>query len=239
MTNKNKYILILITCLIISACSYNSSDNSTFSDTTSLNKNEFIQTDTAKIKINTAFPFGCADLAKYNYPHYWEEDHEHYGKLKSPEGKELADISTLLSSINNAKTIKAPIIKSIEYLDLNKEYEGDAYYFDTIAVRKMDSCIYRLPDISKYQCYYYRQHSSKKTYGIYGSLLLLDPATQIGKLLTLYFECGGDQHVKLRYYFIDKDTIHIYDGACYDDGTTLAEAFKITVNEEGEIVLIK
>ncbi len=233
-----KYLtLIFITCLTICSCSHKPTENSTFSDTTLLNKKTIVQTDTNKVKINTGFPFGCADLAKYKYPKYWEENHEHYGQLKSPEGKELADISTLLHKINNAKTISPPIIKSIEYLNLNEKYKDDAYYFDTLAIKQIDSCIYRLPDIRGYQCYYYRQQTKKQSYGDYGSLLMLDPTTQIGKLLTLYFEYGGDQNVKLRYYFIDKDTIHIYDGNSEYDGTTLTEAFKITVAETKEIVI--
>lgn len=237
MTNIKNILPLLIACLIITACSNNTSDNSTFSDTTSLTKNTIIQNDTDKIKVNTKFPFGCAKLAMYTYPYYWEEDHEQYGKLKSPKGKEFAENSTLLSTIHNARTISSPSIKSVEFLDLNKKYKKDSYYFDTIAVKQLDSCVYRLPDIRKYRCYYYRQHTSKQSYGTYGSLLLIDPATQIGKLITLYFEYGGDQNVTLRYYFIDKDTIHIYDGACYDDGTTLTEAFKIIVTEKNEIVL--
>lgn len=233
-----KYLkLILIACLTIYSFSHTASDNSTYSETTSLPKNMNVKTDTDKIKINATFPFGCADLAKYKYPHYWEEDHEHYGRLKSPEGKELADISTLLHTINNAKTINNPSIKSIEYLNLNEKYKDDAFYFDTLAVKQIDSCIYRLPDIRGYQCYYFRQYTNKQSYGEYASLLLLDPATQIGKLLTLYFKYGGEQNVNVRYYFIDKDTIHIYDGSYYDDGTTLNESFKITITEKNEIVI--
>lgn len=234
----NHLPVILFPCLTICACSHNTSDNANFSDTTSLNKNAIVQTDTDKIRINTNFPFGCADLAKIKYPHYWQEDHEHFGRLKSPEGKELGDISTLLHTINNAKTISSPNIKSIAYLEINDRYKND-YYFDTLAVKLLDSCIYRLPNINGYQCYYYRQHTQKQTYGAYGSLLLLDPATQNGKLLNLYFEYGGDQNVKLRYYFIDKDTINIYDGDCDDAGTTLSESFKIFVNPEGEIEIVE
>lgn len=163
-----------------------------------------------------------------------EEDREHYGRLKSPEGKEFADISTFLHAINNAKTINSPEINGIEYLDINNRYKND-YYFDTLAIKLPDSCIYRLPDMKAYECYYYRQHTKKQTYGVYGSLLLLDPVTRIGNLLTLYFEYGGDQNVKLRYYLIDKDTIHIYDGDCEDAGTTLSESFKIFINAEGKI----
>ncbi len=200
------HTLISIACLIIYSCSHKSSDNSNFSDTISLKKNDFVQIVTNKIRINTKLPFGSTDLAKYTYPHYWEEDREHYGRLKSPEGKKFADISFFLHTINNAKTISSPNFKSIEYIEINDNYKND-YYFDTVVVKLLDSCIYRLPDIRGYQCYYYRQHTKKLTYGAYGSLLLLDQATQIGKLLNIYFEYGGDQNVKLRYYLIDKDTI--------------------------------
>jgi hypothetical protein len=230
---------LLIFSSAIYSCSTKTSENSYSSDTISLNKNVVAQTDTNKVKINTGFPFGAADLAKYKYPHYWEEDHERYGPVKSPEAKKLSDISTLLHTINNAKVISSPFIKSIEYLDLNERYKDDSYYFDTLAVKSLDSCIYRLPDIKNYQCYYFRQHTTKITYGEYGSLLFLEPSTRMGKLLTLYFEYGGEQNVTLRYYLIDKDTINIYDGYCYDDGTTLTESFKIFINPDAKIEIMK
>lgn len=188
-----------------------------------------------QIEINTTYPFGSSLLASFKYPKYWEEDPYNYERLKSPEGKELADISTLLSGIYNGKTIQGPVVDSIEFLNLNERYKDDLYYFDTLAVKSLDSCLYRLPDFGKYECYFYRQHSMKITYGIYGSLLLLDPTTRIGKLLTLFFEYGGDQHVNLRYFLIANDTINIYDGSCYDDGTTLMESFKIIVKNESKI----
>lgn len=87
---------MLFACLTICTCTQKGSDSSTFSDTTSLNKKALVQTEIYTIKINATFPFGCADLAKYKYPHYWDDDREHYKKLKSPEGKELAEISILL-----------------------------------------------------------------------------------------------------------------------------------------------
>lgn len=229
----HRLIIILIPAFY--SCSNNISDNSIYTDTTTINKTVVAQTDMEKVSINTSFPFGSAELRKYKYPHYWEENHDRYGPAKSPESKKLADISTLLSSINHAKTIPPPEIKNIAYIDLNKKYKNDLYYFDTLAIMYLDSCVYRLPNFKNYQCYYYRQQTKRSNYGDYGSLLLLDPAIGIGKLLTLYFEYGGDQSVGLRYYFIDKDTIHLYDGYCYDDGTTLSESFKIFINSEGKI----
>jgi hypothetical protein len=228
-----RFIIILIP--EIYSCSNTISDNSNYSDTTSTNKTVVAQSDTELVNINTSFPFGSAELRKYKYPHYWEENHDRYGPAKSPESKKLADISTLLSSINHAKTILPPKIKNFEYLDLNKKYKSDLYHFDTTAIKSLDSCVYRLPNFKNYQCYYYRQQTTRSNYGDYGSLLLLDPAIGTGKLLTLYFEYGGDQSVVLRYYFMDNDTIHLYDGYCYDDGTTLSESFKIFINPEGKI----
>jgi hypothetical protein len=197
------------------------------------------QTSTVEIKVNTAYPFGCAKLDYIKYPHHWDEDRDHYGRLKSPEGQELADISTFLSGLHNAQTMTGPKVDSIEFLNLNEQYKNDSYYFDTIAVKSLDICLYRLPNFGKYECYYYRQVSKKITYGVYGSLLLLDPNTRIGKLLTLYFEYGGDQHVNLRYYLIDKNTIKLYDGSCYDDGTTLWESFNVRVSDDGIIQVKK
>ena len=85
-----------------------------------------------------------------------------------------------------------------------------------------------MPNIGIYECYY--------SYERYGNLLLLDPKTKNGKLLNIYADdIGGDSHTILRYFFIDKNVINIYEGSCYDDGCNLDEKFKIIINQDGEI----
>jgi hypothetical protein len=66
--------------------------------------------------------------------------------------------------------------------------------------------------------------------------MLLDPKTNNGKLLNIYAnDLGGDSHTILRYFFIDKNTINIYEAYYYDDGCSMDETFKIVVNSGGEI----
>ncbi len=186
-----KFSFCLFFCSMLFGCTTQPADKNENSMLPEFND----QTLTIEINVNTAYPFGSAKLDSIKYPHHWDEDHENYGHLKSPEGKEFEDISTFLSGLHNAPTITGPKVDSIEYLNLNEQYKNDSYYFDTIAVKSLDSCLYRLPDFGKYECYYYRQYSKKMTYGVYGSLLLLDSATHIGKfydsLLSAFRSSGG------------------------------------------------
>ncbi len=232
-----RFILLAHVYFLIFACNNKTSENANILANTSKDSINPVRPDTNNIKVNAEFPFGSIALARYTYPHYWKEN-ENYNETKSKETKELEEISTILHAINNAKVIPPPKTRSIEFIDLNQKYKDDSYYFDTLAVRETDSCIFRLPDIKNFQCYYFRQITKKRTYGDYGSLLLIDNKTNIGNLLTVYFEYGREQNVSLRYYYVSNDTIHLYDGYCYDDGTTLKESFKITVNETNKIQVI-
>ena len=99
---------------------------------------------------------------------------------------------------------------------------------DTVMQISIDNCRYRLPNIGIYECYY--------SYQRYGNLILLDPKTNEGKLLNIYAnDLGGDSHTTLRYFYIDKNEIHIFEGICYDDGCSLDEKIKIIINQDGEI----
>jgi hypothetical protein len=185
------------------------------------------QGDTVKIQINSNFPFGCADLAKFNYPKCWEGDLKNYGHLKKPKGQELEDIVKCFNAINSAKTIKSLKPKKIELFEIG-DFFKNANNLDTLMQISIDSCKYRLPNIGIYECYY--------SYQRYGNLILLNPKTNEGKLLNIYADdIGGDSHTKLRFFYIDKNEIHIFEGTCYDDGCSLDEKFKIIVNSDGKI----
>lgn len=185
------------------------------------------QTDTSKIQINANFPFGCAELTKFKYPKYWEGDLDNYGHLKKPNGQEFKDIGKFFDVINSAKTIKSLRPQRLELLEIGDNFKH-AYNLDTLMQRSIDSCKYRLPNIGIYECYY--------SYAHYGNLLLLDPKTNNGKLLNIYAnDLGGDSHTILRFFFIDKNVINIYEAYYYDDGCMMDETFKIVVNSDGEI----
>ena len=52
-------------------------------------------------------------------------------------------------------------------------------------------------------------------------------------------DLGGDSHTILRYFYIDKKALHIYEAYYNDDGCSMDETFKIDVNSDGEINIEK
>ncbi len=223
---KNRFI-IFISCITIWSCSNQTAENTDSLETSSTKDSLIPQSDTSKIQINTNFPFGCADLTKFKFPKNWEGDLENYGQLKKPKGKEFDTIGLCFAAINFVRTIKSPKFQSLEVVKIGDNYKG-AFNIDTLLQKSIDSCKYRLPNIGIYECYY--------SFERYGNLLLLDPKTKNGKLLNIYADdIGGDSHTRLRYFFIDKNVLYIYEGSCYDDGCILDENFKIIINQDGEI----
>jgi len=231
-----KILIILICCLTIWSCSNRTADNSNSADTSPTNDNLISQTDTSNIQININFPFGCADLTKYKYPKHWGGDIENYGQLEQSRGKEFENIGQCFGKLNGIMTNKVkPEILELKHIKIGKDFLNTVYY-DTISQHKIDSLKYRLPDIGDYQCYYFYEQS-KKIYGQYGNLLLLDPKSKAGKTLNIYYEVGGDQQVNFRYFYLDEGTIRIYEGSCYDDGCGLTESFNVKIKSDGQITI--
>lgn len=223
-----KYLLLIIVfCSTIWSCSNQTTDNSIYLDTLKSKYNLIGQADTTEIQINASFPFGCADLTKFIYPKHWEGDLENTGHLRSPNGQEFEDIGKCFNVINSAKTIKSPRLEKLELLEIGDIFKN-VNNLDTLMQISIDSCRYRLPNIGMYECYYSYQH--------YGNLILLDPKTNVGKLLNIYADdLGGDSHTILRYFYIDKNEISIYEATYYDDGCSLDEKYKIIMNPDGGI----
>jgi hypothetical protein len=185
------------------------------------------QPDTGKISINAEFPFGYTPLTQFVYPKHWEGDLENYGHLKMPKGQEFEQIDQWYYKLHQTKTIAAPQPQSIEVLEIGDNFKI-ANNVNPSAQKSIDSCRYRLPNMGIYECYY--------SYSRYGNLLLFDPKTNSGKLLNLYAnDLGGDSETILRFFYIDKNTITIYEAYYCDDGCTLFESFKISVELEGAI----
>ncbi len=254
-------LFILITCATIWSCSNPTDHNSNSEDTTAIN-NQTILIDTSKIKtsdnsnladtlsainntilidptkteINTAFPFGCIDLTKYKYPKHWKGHEE---GLEQPQGKEFEDIGVCFQKINSGKSIGSLKTNKLEVLQIGNRYKD--YYYDTLTARSTENCRYRLPDIGSYECFYFYNESNapRGGYGVYGNLLLFDPTTQNGKLINIFYEYGGDQNIKNRYFMAYKDSINIYEGSCYDDGCSLTQTYRINISQTGEIDIIK
>jgi hypothetical protein len=225
------FLIILLSCLTIWSCANRTAENSDSVDTSATKDNLILPTDTSRIKINANFPFGCADLKKFKYPKYWEGDLQNYGHLKKTNFQEFEKIEQCFDAINLSKTIISPRPHSLELLEIGDNFKN-ANNMDTLMQRSIDSCRYRLPDMGIYECYY--------SYAHYGNLMLLDPKTNKGKLLNIYGnDLGGDSYTLLRYFFIDKNEINIYEAYYYDDGCSLDETFKIVVNTDGEIKIIQ
>jgi len=225
-------VLTYVFCLTILACSNTSKDSQILSESTLIKENILNQIDSGNIKINGVFPFGCINLTKLKYPKHWEGDLENYGQLKKPNAKEFEDFGDCFKSINSIKTISPPKVENLEYLKIGDNFK-DIYPLDTMLQKSIDSCRYHLPNIGIYECYYtYQQATKPNSFEIYGNLLLVDPKSRNGKLLNIYFEGSGDQHTEFRYFFIDKDTINIFEGSCYDDGCSLDQTSKIIINQD-------
>jgi hypothetical protein len=163
------------------------------------------QIDTSKIEINANYPFGCDQMTT----------------------KDFDDINKCFAIINSSKTIESPKFKSLEVLKIGDNYVG-AVNIDTLLQKSFNNCKYRLPNIGIYECYY--------SYERYGNLLLLNPKSGIAKLINIYADdIGGESYTMLRYFYIHKNIIYIYEGYCYDDGCSLNEKSKITINQNGDI----
>jgi len=222
-----KNILLVLVSSTIWSCANRTSDHSILADASTTKDNLIEQTDSAKILTNANFPFGCADLKNFEYPKHWEGDLEHYGHLKKPNGQEFESIGKCFNVINSAKTILSPRPRKVELLEIGNVFRS-ADNLDTLMQKSIDSCRYRLPDIGIYECYYSYQH--------YGNLILFDPKTNEGKLLNIYADdLGGDSHTILRYFYMNKNELSIYEAACYDDGCILDEKYKIIIHSDGRI----
>ena len=230
MTNSmKKFLLLCLFCSTFLACSEGTTDKSVAADESGGKDGLSAHSDSSIIAVNATLPFGCASLTTLKLPKHWEADPTHYGQLKQPGSQDWDDILQCFAALHSAKTITPPTVNSLEVLSIGDNFNG-AFNLDTLLQRSIDSCRYRLPDIGRYECYY--------AFNRYGNLLLLDPETKAGKVLHIYADdMGGDSHTVLRYFYIDSNVIAIYEGACYDDGCSLNEAYKIRVNPDGEIVL--
>ncbi len=186
------------------------------------------------IPVNATLPFGNMKLTTFQYPKRWNIDAYNSESASSSDDMEFGTLGNNFNSINRSPNIIFPEVKEIENFNFNNN-KLDAYYFDTIASRAIDSCKYRLPDMGKYECYYFVAVSNKANYGIYGNLLLLDSKSRKGKLLNIFYEYGGDQSTNYRYFCINDGCIRVFDGACYDDGCWLDERYSITLWPNGEL----
>lgn len=220
------YLLLCFSCLLLAACSHRTAGR------LSVAEQAPSQSETTPFQAST--PFGCTDLIHLQYPRRWEADTLNYGQLAQPDGQDFQDIGQYYQTLHETPVIPSPATRRIVALPLEDAHDA---YFDSLASKATDSCLYRLPDMGPYACYYFLQPGTGLSYGVYGNLLLLDPATQNGQVINVYFEYGGDQHIQLRYFLIDQHTIQLFEGACYDDGCELAATYVLSVHPDGNIAI--
>jgi hypothetical protein len=221
----NYFLVLFVFSLTIAACSDKGTDNIHSSDYQT-------QKDTNDISINTNYPFGCSELINIKFPKHWENDPNNYGQLKHPEGNIVDSIGKFFFEINAHKIIKTPAIQNIEFIKCG-DYIEQSYTFDSTLQKSVDSCRYRLPNIGVYECYYSFRREIVNTYSCaYGNLLLVNSTTRNCNVINLYYEGASDSHVVFRYFFINNDTITIYNGSFYDDGCYLHKMHIVSIDEE-------
>lgn len=228
-------LLLFIFSAIIGACS-NQTTNDPDSTVSSSSKDSLTSRNKKdSIQINTNLPFGCSELIKHKYPKKWKADLSNYGQLLQPEGKEFENIGQCFEKINGIiSTSDRPEILKVEPLKISKNLSN--VNFDSVLQGDIDSLKYRLPNIGKYQCYYFYAQS-QKNFGLYGNLVLLNPESREAKLLNVYYQVGGEQHVSFRYFYMEGREVRIYQGSCYDDGCDLSESFIVKIKLDGQIMI--
>lgn len=171
-----------------------------------------------------SLPFGWKELPRLKYPYRQSE-----GNSKKATDHSFSEMSSYYYTLNNQYHQGLPSFDSLVFLDINYRQKKDIY-FDSVCIQSVDTCTLRLPIWQGYSCYYIKHRTSRSTYGEYGSFLLIEPKKNIGFVINVYFEYGGDQNVAFRYFHVDKNSIRLYEGYCYDDGCILAPTHVITVS---------
>ncbi len=231
-----KYLLLtFVLAITLLSCT----DNNNNVSNTTIEGNIVEQVDSNLISINTTLPFGCENISKIKYPKEWLNDPKHYGQIKLPEGKEYENLGLCYQQLNFVKTISSPKTEKLQIVKIG-DFLEQSFSLDTLLQKSIDSCRYRLPNIGIYECYYsFRYDAKPNSFGAYGNLLLLDPKTKAGKILNLYFEGTGDSSVMSRYFLINNNNnIIVYEGWTYDDGSSLDEKYKITIQLNGDVEVI-
>jgi hypothetical protein len=200
------------------------------------NKTAGLNADT--IAVNAGFPFGPELLTKLKYPSTYEGDLENYGQLKGDNMQELDSLLPQLNAINISQVIASPKVDRIEWIPVGFIMEN-CYTLDTLRQRSADSCRYRLPNVEGYECYYsFTRDYTNKGFGSYGNLLLLDPETKAGKLLNIYFEGANEGENSSRYFYMEGNTIRLFESFCADDGIFIDERFHINITKNGITVSV-
>jgi hypothetical protein len=132
---------------------------------------------------------------------------------------------------------KLPTIKSIEYQSIRSTVDTDVCkngraFGDYLKLTKYR---YRLPDIGKYQCFYWCDQASNDNsdynfevqtncefcfqHDFYGYFILYDPQTLSAKVMTIYFDTEQDTTQLWRFFLIDTNyNITIFENGQSGEG---------------------
>lgn len=172
----------------------------------------------------TPLPFGFKSASK-NF-----DDARQYFTRLLYQNKSITIVDRWPKQISlRQKIYKLPPIKSVKYIAFPVSTGFDGWNGDTctngVAFEKyikLTKYRYRLPDIGKYQCYYwcdYRNLTSSKEYPedvliackfflsdlLYGYFILYDPETMSAKVFMIYFDTNDDGSDAYRFFYIDKN----------------------------------
>lgn len=223
-----KYLLLIpFLAFALWSCSRQNPDHAKLEDVSANKDKPISSTNASSIPVNAEYPFGCAELTAFTYPRHWEGNLEEIGHLKQPDGQLFEHIGHCFNLIHSVKKIETPTILHVELIEIGTTFKL-ANNLNITKQSSFDHCLYRLPDIGIYEVYY--------AFNQYGNLILLNPATHDAKLLNIYADdLGGDSSTVLRYFYMEKNEIQIYEASYYDDGCTLNKHSTITIQADGQL----
>jgi hypothetical protein len=159
-------------------------------------------------------------------------DYDLYDSINTSSNKIAEEIfsscNNYFNKINASESTSVPKMGKISFLSFQYGLKYD-YYFDTLAAKNLDTCLFRLQNIGALECYYFLAESTIFSYGVYGNLALINPITLETTVVNIFHQFGGDQNVKNRYFKIKGNKILIYDGWCYDTGCGLKYSGKLKI----------
>jgi len=197
--------------------------------------------------VNAVLPFGSSILADYKFPEIWEypldEDSE---KPNNPIQKKFYQLRKFYEKIEYSKATESlPTIKTIEWI--SNDEDSSLIKHNKI---KVDSFIYRLPQIGPYNCYFQNSGSimerikldNQSIFCPIGILILYNPQTQQAKVLVIHLDYTYEDSFAdfYRFYYITKSKkIQIFEGMQGESTGKMKKTQEATISNDGKISIEK
>jgi hypothetical protein len=179
--------------------------------------------------MNTSLPFGSSLLIEHKFPEAFKIANVVSGDTGTNiHQQKLEEVSVWYSKVNQSEACSPPAIADTIYLNIPVQSKklriAHAYVKSSL-----DSFRFKLPGVSKYQCYYSYERSC-------GNLILYDTALKAARVLPIYYEGEGEFETLTRYFFITKEfRIKIFEERCGEESCGIRSVSDITIGENGEI----